>query len=276
MGNKDRSSGAGEPVFLPRSLSEGFFPGIPGPHLATGTDPARALLDPDGKRQSGGSSVEGDGSLANGVRSGRGITAAILAGGKSSRMGRDKSCLPVAGGDLSFLEHLHFVCASVFPRVIVMSGRPAEGPPRFRFCQDLSEGLGPVGGILSAYDHCGTDSLFVCACDMPGLTPEAFSFFLDRMDPERISVAMVEGKMEPLFSFFPRTAESALRRYVGEGRRPVRGFVLDQPHCPVVFPDSYRDCFRNINTPREYAIYRGRGVREEPVAFCSPRVQRNL
>lgn len=194
------------------------------------------------------------------------VVGVILAGGKSLRMGQDKSLLSMADKGITFLEHLHSVFSSFFNQVIVVSNRRDDRHSGFLVCRDSEEGLGPLGGVLSAYEHAAHRPIFVCACDMPGISQDTIAFFLERIDRARISVAISGNTMEPLFSFFPLEVESDLLDYVRRGGRSVKAFILGRDYCPVTFPDSRWSSFENINTPGEYEQYlnssqsRGAGV----------------
>ncbi|MHB1606917.1 MAG: molybdenum cofactor guanylyltransferase [Leptospirales bacterium] len=183
------------------------------------------------------------------------IVGVILAGGKSLRMGQDKSLLSMADKGITFLEHLHCVFSTFFNQVIVVSNRRDDRHSGFLVCRDSEEGLGPLGGILSAYEHADHLPIFVCACDMPGISQDTIAFFLERIDRANVSVAISKNTMEPLFSFFPREVESDLLEYVHRGGRSVKAFILGRAYCPVVFPDPLGRSIENINTPGEYEQY---------------------
>ncbi|MHB1287539.1 MAG: molybdenum cofactor guanylyltransferase, partial [Leptospirales bacterium] len=148
-----------------------------------------------------------------------GMAGVILAGGKSQRMGRDKSLLIFPGGKTTFLGHLHLTLSHFFDRVIVISNRNDGLHAGFQVYRDSEEGLGPVGGILTGFQHTDHQSLFICACDMPKISREAIGYFLERADSEKISVALVNRRIEPLFSSIPRKFQSDLLDYVRSGGR---------------------------------------------------------
>ena len=102
-----------------------------------------------------------------------GATGAVLCGGGSRRMGRDKAVIVVAGETL--LARAARTLSGVFDEVLVV-GREAPPPglpPHVRALADERPGLGPLGGIATALAAAGHEWVFVCACDMPLLDARA-------------------------------------------------------------------------------------------------------
>ena len=100
------------------------------------------------------------------------MTAVILAGGKSSRFGRDKSLLTVDGRLL--LERSLDNWGSLFAEVIIVS----ESGGKFSFLKDVKEtadiyrGRGPLGGVHAGLKLSSSPWSFVAACDMPHIDKE--------------------------------------------------------------------------------------------------------
>lgn len=88
----------------------------------------------------------------------------VLAGGKSSRMGRDKALLELAGKPLVLhaVTKLQRVCEDVH----ILSGNRelAEYAP---LVEDLHPGCGPIGGIEAAFGHSGHEWILLMPVDMP-------------------------------------------------------------------------------------------------------------
>ncbi len=101
-------------------------------------------------------------------RSDDGWTGVVLAGGRSSRMGRDKALIPYAGRTL--LERALDILEPQVQELLVI-GDPMKyghvGP--FVVADDIP-GVGPLGGIVTAMRYASHDRLLVLACDMPHVT----------------------------------------------------------------------------------------------------------
>ena len=96
--------------------------------------------------------------------------AVILAGGKSSRMGKDKCSIDLGG--LTLLSHVKKVILSV-------------GFDPYILVDDLQPGLGPIGGVATALKKSDNCSVLFFGCDMPFLSSELLDdFFEEAMEVE--------------------------------------------------------------------------------------------
>lgn len=104
--------------------------------------------------------------------------AVVLAGGRSSRLGRDKAAVEVAGVPL--LDRVLRAVAPVCGRVVVAGparqlapGTLAPGRPDPVWCREDPPGGGPVAAVSAALPHVAADRVFVLAVDLPFLTARA-------------------------------------------------------------------------------------------------------
>ena len=93
-------------------------------------------------------------------------TAAVLAGGKSTRMGFDKQLLMADNRRL--IERTVETLGNVFEDILLVTNTPAlyERLP-VRVCSDIYKGMGPLGGIHAALVNARSRYTYVLACDMP-------------------------------------------------------------------------------------------------------------
>jgi molybdenum cofactor guanylyltransferase len=106
------------------------------------------------------------------------LSAAILAGGKSSRMGRDKALLPLVDGGAPMLAIVLDRLSAVADDLLVVAvDRERYEPFGARVVPDLYPGGGPLVGIHAAVAHAKHQHCLVVACDMPFLSAP----LLDRM-----------------------------------------------------------------------------------------------
>lgn len=95
----------------------------------------------------------------------------ILAGGSSSRFGRDKAREAVDGDPL--LVHVARSLEPVAAKTIVIADRPGKySDLGFETIADLQPGLGPLGGLQAALSHCREGWLLCASCDRIGIRPE--------------------------------------------------------------------------------------------------------
>ena len=187
----------------------------------------------------------------------------VLAGGRSTRMGRDKAALAYGDGT----PQLERAMALITPQVVraYVSVRPdqADEPLRARFPQvrDLHENLGPIAGILAAQALHPGAAWLVVACDLPLLDAATLQHLLRERAPRRAATAYRsshDGLPEPLCAIWePRTRE-ALTAYVAAGRDCPRKFLIGADTLLLDEPDPR--ALDNINTAAEYGSFKERPI----------------
>jgi len=183
------------------------------------------------------------------------ITAFILAGGKSSRMGSDKAFLELASSTLleRSLALAHAVAAEVF---IVGS---QEKFSRFgRVVEDVFRDCGPLAGIHAALMASRTDLNLAVAVDLPFLEVKFLEYLISqaRMTSALATVPRAAGGWQPLCAVYRREfavcAESALQR----GKNKIDLLFTDVEVKTLEEDELLRHgfkpaMFRNLNTPEE-------------------------
>jgi molybdenum cofactor guanylyltransferase len=180
--------------------------------------------------------------------------AIILAGGKSSRMGRDKSLLttcnlPIIGRIVSQLK-------DHFPEIII----GANDVEKYQFLNlpvipDLAEGKGPLMGIYSTLLSSNYEINFVVACDIPDINMEYVKELLRQAQNHQIVIPMwKDGKYEPLFAVYQKSVLDHVRKLLDTGQRKI-SLLFDQVDVKYVpLPDNIK-WYRNLNTPEDYQNY---------------------
>jgi molybdenum cofactor guanylyltransferase len=148
----------------------------------------------------------------------------VLAGGKSSRMGRDKALLELAGKPL--VQHavtkLRRVCADVH----ILSERQ-ELAVYAPLVGDLHRGCGPIGGIEAAFEHSPHEWNLFMPVDMPFLPSSFLSAWVVRfaypglLMGARVALFTVCGRPQPLFCLLHRDAASFVRGAIERGEYKV-------------------------------------------------------
>lgn len=178
----------------------------------------------------------------------------VLAGGRSSRMRRDKATLVYHGR--SQLEAAFELLTTVTERCFI-AVRPdqVDDPLRRRFAQivDRHDNLGPLAGILAAqHTHPGAAWL-VLACDLPFLDQPSLQQLIARRDRGALATAYRsahDGLPEPLCAIYEPESAGALADYAAAGRSCPRKFLIEH-RATLVEPVEAR-ALDNINSTREY------------------------
>ena len=183
------------------------------------------------------------------------LTVAVLAGGESRRMGREKGSLMVAGIPM-LVRVLDAALATGLPVAVVGRSRIAaldgygRGKEVLRLTDDVP-GSGPLGAIATALRATGGMVLGV-ACDMPRLTPEAILWLADRAlsAGDRHGVATLNGgRPEPLFSTYSPSVLPLMESLFARGERALHALITAGDFAHIAIPDDHLPALLNINTP---------------------------
>lgn len=186
------------------------------------------------------------------------IAGAVLAGGKSSRFGSDKSRLIIRGKPIvaSLLDRL----AAAGCRPLMIAGRvPPSGSncviPRSVVCiDDAIPNCGPMGGLQAAFSATDADAVFLLACDMPLISVALLRRICRAFQDGDAVVPVHNGKLEPLCAIYPRRILPMVECCIAARRlamhdlvRAIQARLLDLSALANVEREFY-----NINTPQDY------------------------
>jgi len=179
-------------------------------------------------------------------------SAVILAGGKSSRMGRDKSLLPVSGRPL--IHHIYEQLLSRFDDVLISTNEPEKyaflGAPTVA---DRAPGKGPLMGIASAVEAARHERVFVTACDIPVIDLDTVARMLVLAEDFDCVIPMSSVGHEPLFAVYRKSAIPAMRGVLETGERRISAVF---PRVRTRFYDLGRaPWYRNLNTQEDVAAF---------------------
>lgn len=186
------------------------------------------------------------------------IDGFILAGGASSRMGRDKARLLLGGQTL--IERVAASLASITERVSVVSSRHDAFGCGLPVIADVHEGRGALGGLHAALAHSRADWVAIVSCDTPFVTAELFRALASRLDESSDAVAPVQpdARPQPLCALYRRrVCLQVTERLLCEGE--LRPRVLLQrvrtrwvPFEELAALEGAGLFFTNVNTPEDY------------------------
>lgn len=181
----------------------------------------------------------------------------VLAGGRSSRMGRDKALLPYHGEVL--VQHIAKAVAAAAGSAVLVGDPAVYGSLGYPVIPDLYPGEGPLGGIITALSHTNADWNLVTACDMPALSSDFLGVILaaaEQLGEKAVVPVGPGGKPEPLCGVYHRGALATLDRVFARGGRKIMAALDSLP--AALLPVSGSDAFQNLNTPEDLAVYGGK------------------
>lgn len=153
------------------------------------------------------------------------LSAVILAGGESRRMGRDKAWLELDGQPLVALAVEKVRALGVTD--IFISGRAGRdysalpGPVLF----DLEPGVGPLGGIERGLHACGSPLLLVLAVDLLRMTSTFLQKLAAHCDRLTGAVPALAGEVEPLAAIYPKRCHAFASEALTKSRHSAREFA---------------------------------------------------
>jgi len=171
---------------------------------------------------------------------------AVLTGGRSTRMGREKASLLVAGVPMAVRVAEGLRAAG--GEEVVCVGPAVGGLPAV---PDAHPGEGPLGGILTAMAWAGDRTVVVAPCDLLSPEPEAFASLASAAAPVAAALAA-----RPLPIAVRPAARGPLEAAFAEGERSIRG-ALASSGLTVVAVDLAPSALADADTPDDLATGAG-------------------
>jgi molybdopterin-guanine dinucleotide biosynthesis protein A len=184
------------------------------------------------------------------------FTIAIIAGGKSSRMGTDKSFVPLLGKPL--IEHIREKVAELGQaETLLITNRPTDyAHLGLLMYSDVLPEKGSLGGIYTAVHYSQNPYTLVIACDMPFVNPALLKYMISLADEFDVVVPRSEGYPEGLHAIYSKKCLEPIRKRLDVNQLKVIGFYddvrvryLDEAEYQPF--DAHGLSFYNVNTPQE-------------------------
>ena len=187
------------------------------------------------------------------------FSLAIIAGGQSRRMGRDKAFVDLGGKPL--IEHVIERSAELgLAETILITNKPAQhahlGLPMYR---DILPDKGSLGGIYTALVQAQNPDVLVLACDMPFVNTDLLRYMVGQICADTdIVVPTVDGYPQGLHAIYKRTCIEPIAEQLAADRLKIIRFYdrmrvryLDESDYAAFDPQGRS--FANLNTPEELA-----------------------
>jgi molybdopterin-guanine dinucleotide biosynthesis protein MobB len=206
------------------------------------------------------------------------VSLALLAGGRSTRMGEDKAFAPFQGGTL--LEWMRNRLAPLFPHAFIVTREPSRfhnlGLPVVN--DALPEG-GSAVGVYTAVLAAPTERVVCVACDMPFVTPRLVRALADGSRGFDVFVPRHGDHLEPLCAAYGKGTLAAYRGFIMAGGRRIFDIYGDLNTGYLDMDDGHHGdperLFVNVNTPAELEAARASLTAEEAGwrAALQPRIR---
>lgn len=178
------------------------------------------------------------------------ITGIVLAGGKSSRMGTDKSLLSWKG--ITLVERAVELLRPLCSQVIISSNNLVYD---FTGCETWPDELpqqAPIIGIYSCLKRSATEVNIILSCDMPYVSADLLVYLLGYSGKHAVVVPVHDGFAEPLCGIYKQSILPDLEKQIANNELSLHRFIDSFPHHYAEIdklPFYNNRLFLNINTP---------------------------
>lgn len=188
------------------------------------------------------------------------ISCIALAGGKSTRLGRNKLAERI--GEKSLLERVIDILACLKGEIILVTAKDSDLPqlgdyPDVKIVKDIFPGKGSIGGIYTGLVTSNSFYNLVIACDMPFLNPDLLKYMITVSKGFDVVVPRIKGEIyEPLHAVYSKNCIDPLERLI---KNNVFRIIELYPLIKVKYLDDseigrfdpQKLSFFNINTENE-------------------------
>jgi molybdopterin-guanine dinucleotide biosynthesis protein A len=185
------------------------------------------------------------------------VTGILLAGGKSRRMGEDKRFLSV--GERTLFERSLAALRSILETVCVVIAQ--DSPPLqadVPVFLDLVPNCGSLGGLYTGLREAHTGYVFLAACDMPFLNPEAVRYLVSLKDQADIVMVQLESGLQPTHAVYSQRCLPIIEEMVHAHQVKLQYLAANPSlHVRLVTESELREIdsegrsFLNVNTPAD-------------------------
>ncbi|MDP2912044.1 MAG: molybdenum cofactor guanylyltransferase [Candidatus Omnitrophota bacterium] len=184
------------------------------------------------------------------------MTAIILAGGKSSRFGRDKALVKIDG--MPIIKRQINILAGIFKTVLVVTDNTRRYRLRgVKIIRDIIPEKGPLGGIYSGLMASDSFYNFVTACDMPFLNIGLVRYMLKKAAGYDAVVVRFNGRAHPLCAVYTKNCLVLAGIRISKDNLKLSGLlknvktrVISEMEIKRFDPEGR--CLANLNTVKDY------------------------
>ena len=189
------------------------------------------------------------------------IGCVILAGGKSSRMGKDKALLEFDG--TNFIEKIAGEL-SFFEEKMIARGNNSEllklQHCSWKIIPDVYPDHGPIGGIHAALKECKSEAMFCVSCDVPLITSELAEKMCNMFSAQdatgeacdAVIAVTVDGKYHPLCGIYRKELWRIFEEQIIQDQNKIMNVLKKCNTFYVNLNDETSKQLMNINTKIEY------------------------
>jgi len=188
------------------------------------------------------------------------MTAIILAGGNSIRMGENKAFIQING--IPIITRIHRLFKELFEEVIIVTNeKDLFKNLDSNIYTDLLPDKGALGGLYTGLFFSSFEYSFCVACDMPFIKKSLLEFLITQAKDEDALVPRTSDGLQPLHAIYSKRCLDAIKRVINRGKYKITDFydlvrvrIIEEGD--FLHLDPLRESFINVNTPEELLLIR--------------------
>lgn len=183
------------------------------------------------------------------------MTGIILAGGKNTRIGQDKSFLKV--GNRTIIERTVSILSKIFNEIIIISNTPE--PYRsfgLKIYSDIIPEKNSLGGIYTGLSVSSSRHNFFVACDMPFLNENLIKYMTESINDSDIVIPKTKKGYEPLHAIYSKSCIPFIKKQIEKNQLKILDFFpsvtvreIETKEIDVCGPEHA--AFLNLNTQQD-------------------------
>ena len=174
------------------------------------------------------------------------MTAIILAGGKSSRMGEDKGLMLFNGKPM--IQYIIDTVCVITDQIIIVSNNKEYEKFKLPVYEDLIKNQGPLAGIYTGLNYTKTDKNIVLSCDVPFVSAEVVKELMANCKNAEVVIGEHNGRTHQLIGIYDQSIKAQLKEELSNKQRKIK-LVLEKLSCKTINLDHFNArIFSNINS----------------------------
>ena len=191
---------------------------------------------------------------------GQTLAALILAGGESSRMGRDKALVNYDG--VPMLQRVYQVAANCTEQVYILTPWAERYqnilPSNYNYLIETNPGKGPVNGLSEGLEQISAEWILLLACDLPLLDVEIIQSWINilpQIPPSTLALVPQRSQIwEPMCAFYRQEIKAELQTFLKAGNRSFQKFLSGIEVEALAVDEKTAFMLHNCNYPKDLEI----------------------
>jgi molybdopterin-guanine dinucleotide biosynthesis protein A len=174
------------------------------------------------------------------------LTAIILAGGKSSRMGEDKGLMLFNGKPM--IQYIIDTIKPLVDDVMIIANQEDYNAFGYPVYADLIKDSGPLAGIYTGLHYSKTEKNIVLSCDVPFVTKEVINELIANCENVDGVICENEGRTHQLIGVYDKSNSDFFKNELENGQRKIK-LVLQKLNVKTINLNHFDNkIFNNINS----------------------------